>query len=197
MLPRDPRRPNTGRGNRGGKVDRAPARPTAPATRPSGNAPVMGTVIGFSPAAATVVTSERMLFTFQVLIGYTVEVQVNVQPVLRRTQIALAALPTYSTRSFTWLQVKAGSVYQGIFSTAQIENSELHIVLQMAKIVREADQSSTEGTVSRKPIKELIIRSADLVSLSAKDVRMGADDLSRPAEDSLNTDSAISRGRGG
>ena len=67
----------------------------------------------------------------------------------------------------------------------------------MAKLIREADQGSAESTVSRKPIKELIIRSADLVSLSAKDVRMGADDLSGAAEDSLNTDSAISRGRGG
>lgn len=88
-------------------------------------------------------------------------------------------------------------MYQGIFSTAHFENSELHVVLQMAKLVREADQGSAESTASRKPIKELIIRSADLVSLSAKDVRMGADDLSGAAEDSLNTDSAISRGRGG
>lgn len=95
------------------------------------------------------------------------------------------------------LQVKDGTIYQGIFSTAQIENSELHVVLQMAKLVRGADQGSADTSLSRKTIKELIIRSADLVSLSAKDVRMGADDLSRPAEDSLNTDSAISRGRGG
>lgn len=67
----------------------------------------------------------------------------------------------------------------------------------MAKLIRDAEQSSAESTVSRKPIKELIIRSADLVSLSAKDVRMGAADLSRPAEDSLSTDSAISKGHGG
>lgn len=37
----------------------------------------MGTVIGFVPPAAKPATNERLLFTFQVLIGYTVEVQVS------------------------------------------------------------------------------------------------------------------------
>lgn len=36
----------------------------------------MGTVIGFSPVA-TPAPNERLLFTCQVLIGYTVEVQVR------------------------------------------------------------------------------------------------------------------------
>lgn len=67
----------------------------------------------------------------------------------------------------------------------------------MAKLIREAGSTATDSTVTRKPIKELIIRSADLVSLLAKDVRMGADDLSGPSEDSFSTDTAISRGRGG
>lgn len=75
MLPRDPRRQNNGRG--GSKVDRVPGRQNVSATRSGGNAPVMGTVIGFSPAATTSATNERLLFTFQVLIGYTVEVQVR------------------------------------------------------------------------------------------------------------------------
>ena len=95
------------------------------------------------------------------------------------------------------MQVKAGSVYQGIFSTAQIENSELHVVLQMAKLVREAGSAAADSQLNRRPIQELIIRSPDLVSLTAKDVRMGADDLSGPVEDSFSTDTAISRGRGG
>lgn len=94
-------------------------------------------------------------------------------------------------------QVKGGGVYQGIFSTAQLEDSELHVVLQMAKMIKDADQQPLDGKAARSPIKELIIRSADLVSLSAKDVRMGADDVSRPMEDTFSTDTAISRGRGG
>ena len=78
MLPRDPRRQNSGRQVAGGsKVDRVPGRQHVPATRSGGNAPVMGTVIGFSPPATTSATNERLLFTFHVLIGYTVEVQVR------------------------------------------------------------------------------------------------------------------------
>jgi len=95
------------------------------------------------------------------------------------------------------LQVKAGGTYQGIFHTAQLENSELHVVLYMAKLIKDAEQQPVDGAAARRPIKELIIKSADLVSLTAKDIRMGADDVSRPAEDAFSTDTAISRGRGG
>jgi len=95
------------------------------------------------------------------------------------------------------LQVKAGGTYQGIFHTAQLENSELHVVLYMAKLIKDAEQQPVDGSAARRPIKELIIKSADLVSLTAKDIRMGADDVSRPAEDAFSTDTAISRGRGG
>lgn len=130
----------------------------------------MGTVIGFAPPAATTAPAlnERFLFAFQVLVGYNVEVQ-----------------------------VKAGGIYQGIFHTAQLENSELHVVLYMAKLIKGAEQQPVDGAAARRPIKELIIKSADLVSLTAKDIRMGSDDVSRPAEDALSTDTAISRGRGG
>ena len=88
-------------------------------------------------------------------------------------------------------------MYQGIFSTAHVESGELHVVLQMAKLIKDSDQKPVENSPARKPIKELIIKSADFVSLHAKDVRMGSDDVSGPAEDSFNTDAAISRGRGG
>ena len=71
------------------------------------------------------------------------------------------------------------------------------MVLHMAKLVKDADQKPVDSTAARKPIKELIIKSADLVSLTARDVRMGADDLSGPMEDAFSTDTAISRGRGG
>ena len=94
-------------------------------------------------------------------------------------------------------QVKAGATYQGIFSTAHLENGELDIVLQMAKLTQQADHKSVDSTTARKPIKELIIKSADFVSMSAKDVLMGSDDVGGPAEDSFSTDTAISRGRGG
>lgn len=88
-------------------------------------------------------------------------------------------------------------MYQGIFCTAHLENSELHVVLQMAKLIKDTNQQPVEGTAARRPIKELIIKSSDLVSLSAKDVRMGADDIGGPIEDTFSTDTAISRGRGG
>lgn len=95
------------------------------------------------------------------------------------------------------LQVKSGALYQGIFHTAQLDNGELHIVLQMAKLTRDSEQNSPDGTAARTPIKELIIKSADFVALHAKGVRMGEADLSGLAEDSFSTDTAISRGRGG
>jgi hypothetical protein len=47
----------------------------------------MGTVIGFAPPAATTAPAlnERFLFAFQVLVGYTVEVQVRMaDPMLLR-----------------------------------------------------------------------------------------------------------------
>ncbi|DBA86079.1 hypothetical protein WJX77_004980 [Trebouxia sp. C0004] len=170
MIPRDNRRQPGGRGGRGGKPERSSSRQPVPPSRSAGNAPVMGTVIGFAPPAATTAPAlnERFLFAFQVLVGYTVEVQ-----------------------------VKAGGTYQGIFHTAQLENSELHVVLCMAKLTKDAEQQPVDGAAGRRPIKELIIKSADLISLTAKDIRMGADDVSRPAEDAFSTDTAISRGRGG
>ena len=96
----------------------------------------------------------------------------------------------------TPLQVKSGAAYQGIFHTAQLEAGELHVILRMAKLIRDSEQKP-DSTAARTPIKELIIKSADFVSLHAKDVRMGEADLSGPAEDSFSTDTAISRGRGG
>ena len=88
-------------------------------------------------------------------------------------------------------------MYQGIFHTAQLDNADIHVVLQMAKLIKEGEQQAAAGTAQSRPIKELIIKSADLVSLFAKDVRMGANDLSGPTEDAFGTDAAISRGRGG
>ena len=106
-------------------------------------------------------------------------------------------VPSCSAHTLNRLQVKAGATYQGIFHTAHLENGELHVVLQMAKLIRNSDQSPVDSTSARRPIKELIIKSADFVSLHATDVRMGADDVSGPAEDSFSTDTAISKGRGG
>lgn len=79
MLPRDNRRQPGGRGGRGVKPERSSSRQSVQPARASGNAPVMGTVIGFAPPAATVpAINERFAFAFQVLIGYTVEVQVSI-----------------------------------------------------------------------------------------------------------------------
>ncbi|KAL3159495.1 hypothetical protein ABBQ38_009913 [Trebouxia sp. C0009 RCD-2024] len=167
MLPRDNRRQAGGRGGRSGKPERSSSRQSVQQGPGSGSAPV---IIGFSPPATTsaTVANERLLFAFQVLIGYIVEVQ-----------------------------VKSGATYQGVFHTAQLEGGELHIILRMAKLTHDSDQKLSDSTAARPPIKELIIKSADFVSLHAKDVRMGESDLSGPAEDSFSTDTAISRGRGG
>ena len=82
MIPRDNRKQTGGRGVRSGKSDRPSVRQPDQRGRGSGNAPVMGTVIGFAPASAAAPTptpamNERLLFAFQVLIGYTVDVQVG------------------------------------------------------------------------------------------------------------------------
>lgn len=76
MLPRDNRRQAGGRGGRSGKLERSSSRQSAQQGHSSGNAPV---IIGFSPPATATATvaNERLLFAFQVLIGYTVEVQVR------------------------------------------------------------------------------------------------------------------------
>ena len=87
MLPRDNRRQAGGRGGKSSKSDRPSTRQSGQPGRASGNAPVMGTVIGFAPATAATApaVNERLLFAFQVLIGYTVEVQVRMtgQPLYR------------------------------------------------------------------------------------------------------------------
>lgn len=75
MLPRDNRRQTGGRGGRTGKPERSSSRQSVQPGRGPGNAPV---IIGFSPPATATATvpNDRLLFAFQVLIGYTVEVQV-------------------------------------------------------------------------------------------------------------------------
>ena len=79
MLPRDSRKQAGGRGGRNIKPERSSSRQNVQQARSSGNAPVMGTVIGFAPASASSApaVNKRFLFAFQVLIGYTVEVQAS------------------------------------------------------------------------------------------------------------------------
>ena len=199
MLPRDNRRQTGGRGGKVSKPERS-SRQSVQQGRGPGNAPV---IIGFSPPATATpsVANERLLFAFQVLIGYTVEVQVPYDASFHSAVLAYAVCSDRSEhlarQRCESLQVRSGAIYQGIFHTAQLENGELHVVLQMAKLTRDSDQNPSAGTAPRTPIKELIIKSADFIALHAKDVRMGEADISGPAEDSFSTDTAISRGRGG
>ena len=200
MLPRDTRRQTGGRGGRVGKPERSSSRQSVQQGRGPGNAPV---IIGFSPPATATpaVANERLLFAFQVLIGYTVEVQVTYAASIQLRSASSAVCSDRSEhlarRIYEPVQVRSGAVYQGIFHTAQLDNGELHVILQMAKLTRDSDQNPSASTATRTPIKELVIKSADFVALHAKDVRMGETDLSGPAEDSFSTDTAISRGRGG
>lgn len=75
MLPRDNRRQTGGRGGKVSKPEKSSSRQSVQQGRGPGNAPV---IIGFSPPATATpaIANERLLFAFQVLIGYTVEVQV-------------------------------------------------------------------------------------------------------------------------
>lgn len=93
-------------------------------------------------------------------------------------------------------QVKSGVVYEGIFHTAELE-SGVNVVLKMAKVVKDPAQ---EEVPAAKPLASLVIYSADLVQVTALDVRMGAADVGPVGADDaggFGTDAAISRGRGG
>ncbi len=99
------------------------------------------------------------------------------------------------------LQVKSGIVYEGIFHTWNVENNkELHVVLSYAKIVKDPNSKpSDRQAAAERPVKRLVIHDKDLVQIVAKDVRMNPEDLG-PVDrgiDGFETDSAISRGRGG
>ncbi|KAK9811701.1 hypothetical protein WJX72_008616 [[Myrmecia] bisecta] len=97
------------------------------------------------------------------------------------------------------VQVKSGAVYEGIFHALHPENKDLNVVLKEAKLIR--DSAKGDGSAIGQRHKVLIVYSADLVQLVAKDIRMSAEDVGPVGgaddEREFSTDAAISRGRGG
>lgn len=151
-----------GRGNKSEQLGRR-ASPSQ-AMRPSEISPARQTV-GFKTA------DERLLFAAQLLIGYTVQVQVN-----------------------------SGKVYEGIFHTADLDSKDASVVLKMARVIKDPAVSEDDGLAPAKPVSSQVIHAADLVQVIAVDVRMGAADVGPLGGDDaggFGTDSAISRGRGG
>mmetsp|Transcript_14143 Transcript_14143/g.40080 ORF Transcript_14143/g.40080 Transcript_14143/m.40080 type:complete len:619 (+) Transcript_14143:229-2085(+) len=114
---------------------------------------------------------QRLFFTAQVLIGYTVQVT-----------------------------VKGGKVYEGIFHAIEVETEgQLGIMLKMATtIALEGGKALDMKGLAVKPETNLLIRGDDLIWVTAKEVKMASADVGPDAEDmGFGTDSAISKVRGG
>lgn len=97
-------------------------------------------------------------------------------------------------------QVKSGSVYEGVFHTMHISESDMNVVIKYAKLVRDvtAPAGSDARSLAQKPVQTLIVQSADLVQVLAKDVRFTPEDLGGGGGDfGFETDANISRNNGG
>ncbi len=104
------------------------------------------------------------------------------------------------TVSSGFMQVKSGVVYEAVFSSMTTEGSSASIVLKFAKKIKDPKDSASDRTaLAERPVPVVTIPTADLVQLTAKDVRMSPEDLSGAdrSDFGFETDAAISRGRGG
>lgn len=95
------------------------------------------------------------------------------------------------------LQLTDGVVYEGVFNTLKVHGKGFHVVLKYAKVVKDPTLTA-DGlqALAQKPEPIKTLPASSVVSVFAKDVKMGADDLG-PEQDDFETDSTISRGRGG
>lgn len=75
----------------------------------------------------------------------------------------------------------------------------MNVVIKYAKLLRNAAKGSALAGLAEKPIPTLVISSADLVQVVAKDVRFTPEDLGGEdrADFGFDTDAGISRARGG
>ena len=91
------------------------------------------------------------------------------------------------------MQLKDGSVYEGVFSSIDSDS----VLLRMARLVRDSTGQAPRSTLS-EPTKAIAMNT--WVEINAKDVRMGAGDVGPfgAGDDAggFGTDAAISRGRG-
>lgn len=94
-------------------------------------------------------------------------------------------------------QVKDGTVYRGIFHTANLEGKDVSVVLKMAKAIKVGTSKTTP--IQAETVKTLIIHSSDLVQVVAEGISIGKDDSLTDSEDvaGFGTDAAIGFGRGG
>ena len=92
-------------------------------------------------------------------------------------------------------QVKDGSVYEGIVHSLAVPGEDSSVVLHWAKPLR-----GPAAATQAPPVKLLTIPAADFVQLVVKDIDLTPEGLSGPAANgtkAFETDSEISRGRGG
>eukprot|EP00249_Psilotum_nudum_P015390 c25304_g2_i1 orf=1-2427(-) len=101
------------------------------------------------------------------------------------------------------VQVKNGSIYAGIFHTANAEK-DYGIVLKMARLtkdgfVKEGKSETLKDATRKAPVKTLIIHAKDLVQIIAKDVPLSGDSLlnghSRENRTDILTDANLSQSR--
>ncbi|KAJ7519011.1 hypothetical protein O6H91_20G019100 [Diphasiastrum complanatum] len=101
------------------------------------------------------------------------------------------------------VQVKNGSIYSGIFHTANAEKG-FGVVLKMARLIKDGSakvgkSDSVKEAARRAPVKTLIIYEKDFVQIIAKDVSLTADSYSngrtRENRTEIMTDSVLSQGR--
>lgn len=99
------------------------------------------------------------------------------------------------------VQVLSGCVFEGIFHTMYIKESDVNVVLMYAKLIHDPNiaPGAVKNELAEQPFKTLVIHSADLAQIVAKDVRFTPQDLSETDANNMgfDTDANISRGRGG
>eukprot|EP00854_Cymbomonas_tetramitiformis_P000933 gene933-1449_t len=110
------------------------------------NAPAEGGRNSGRSAQPASTMHDRLLFIFQNLVGYNVSVQ-----------------------------LKDGTVYEGIFHTAHVERQEVSIVLQMAILIHEGGGGPPDPNKPRPrlvPTKSVVLQAKDFVQVTAKDVAL-------------------------
>lgn len=102
------------------------------------------------------------------------------------------------------MQVKSGATYEGIFHALRPAGSDFDVLLRMAKPLAPASSAAAAGDQEWQPVRPtplLAIEAAELVQITATDMRIGASDVGAAGSawddaGGFGTDAAISRSRG-
>lgn len=86
---------------------------------------------------------------------------------------------------------------EGVFHSMVTSGPDVgQVVLKYAKVIRDTSALANDpNSAAQQPLPTCVIEGRDVVSILAKDVKLSPADLG--PVDSFETDSAISRGRGG